>query len=243
MDSFEVQHFMTEERMKDQDRTLAQSLSDENGVMLMLANLQKTELQESIELLTKVQIDQLWLCLEKSSSNLMAKIEANAYNGQGNQGDLEIGLLLKIVACAEITLRLKNIQQNVHLEKTVSKIASLLLFPDSLTSSLRDAKITVSRFIESWWSDNNSSAIPSMVYLLPFLLMECLRPSVKAADFKRLWSVRGGFLLLDYRSESSLLIRELVMDTLVCPSFAASPVGEKLLAYFLMHENGKKMTV
>lgn len=225
--------------MKDQEK-LVQSLIDESSLVAAVSSLNKVELVEALELLTKSQLDQMWAHLDNSSSSLMAKIEAHAYQSDNAQNiDVEIGILLKIVACAEITIKQKNSQLNTHLEKTVSKIASLLLFPDSLTSNLRDAKVTVSRFIESWWSDNNSSAIAAMVYLIPFLLMECLKPTVKAADFKRLWNIRGGFLLLDYRSESSLLIRELVMDSLVCPSFAASPVGEKLLAYFLVHENGK----
>lgn len=215
------------------------SLLNEETAKEFLSLSNKNELQERIEIMTVVQLEQFWLVLDNLSTNQISFIDRCAQQmDQGQSVDSEMSCLLKIVACAESTMKLESKSLLPNLEKCISKIAVLLLYPNNLASNFKEIKITIARFIESWWSSNNAAAINSIVYLIPFLLIECLKPGVKAADFKRLWNIRGGFLLLDYQNESTFLIRELIMDALICPAFVNSPVGEKLLVYFLTLDKG-----
>lgn len=69
-----------------------------------------------------------------------------------------------------------------------------------------------------------------MVQTVPFLLVRALQTG-RAADVKRVFSMRQGLALLDYQDPSSDDIKRLMLRTMFCPSFLRVSEGRRFLAF------------
>mmetsp|Transcript_24585 Transcript_24585/g.40997 ORF Transcript_24585/g.40997 Transcript_24585/m.40997 type:complete len:1409 (-) Transcript_24585:124-4350(-) len=99
-------------------------------------------------------------------------------------------------------------------------------------------KSIISKISENWWINNLEGAEILIPQLLTYLLISSLDINGHDVDIKRLYSVRGGFFLLDFDEDSIVFTRDLILRCFVHPSFLKLNEGQKLLSFFLNLNQG-----
>jgi condensin-2 complex subunit G2 len=74
--------------------------------------------------------------------------------------------------------------------------------------------------------------------LLPFLLLASLSVAAIDADVKRVFQMRGAFLLLDFDDPSIESIKGLVLRCLIHPAYLRSTEGKRFLSFLFTINQG-----
>ena len=96
----------------------------------------------------------------------------------------------------------------------------------------------VASLCEFWWNQRFVDRESMVVQLLPLLLAKSLDEAAKKQDIKRLFHVRDGLDVLDWKDESSRDMRELLLRTVSTPLFLTTIEGKRLIStFFLLDES------
>jgi len=115
---------------------------------------------------------------------------------------------------------------------------NLLLVNDNDNSSeLKPIKMLISKASEYFWVHEEEGAEYLMPNLLTHLLMISLDVHGRDTDIKRVYSLRGAFLLLDFEDPSIDFLVSLIHRCFTHPGYLKGLEGRKLLA-FLLQSNG-----
>jgi hypothetical protein len=115
---------------------------------------------------------------------------------------------------------------------------NLLLVNDNDNSSeLKPIKMLISKTSEYFWVHEEEGAEYLMPNLLTHLLMISLDVHGRDTDIKRVYSLRGAFLLLDFEDPSIDFLVSLIHRCFTHPGYLKGLEGRKLLA-FLLQSNG-----
>lgn len=200
-----------------------------------------TEVKDSFEIFTKQQSGTFW---EFTYRNIKSCIERIVLRASECSDDV-----LSAEAEEDIT-NLKGVLFAISTFCTVSKAipASVLSILDtaqgiltlvSQSPLLQSLKASIAKLCEMWWLANEEGAENLIAQLLTYLLMSSLAIDGHESDIKRLYSLRSGFLLLDFEDTSSTFLRDLVERCFVHPAFLRCKEGQKLLAFLLTASQGK----
>ena len=82
---------------------------------------------------------------------------------------------------------------------------------------------------EFWWNHRFVDRECMVIQLLPLLLAKSLDESARKDDIKRLFQLRGGLSVLDWKDDSSHDMRELLLRTVSSPLYLKTNEGKKLI--------------
>lgn len=213
---------------------------DNFALVVEFLQSQKTDVKETFEILSRAQSTTFWNVVLSNVRSLMPII-SRLCNSPGVEGDSELEENLATMKC------ILNAMSAFCL---VSKFKPPALFDIILhsqnvlmcnknVSSLQNIKNSVSKLSELWWLNNEEGAENLMPQLITYLLMQTLGIDGHDVDIKRLYAMRGGFLLLDLEDNSSSFVRELIQRSFVHPSYLKVKEGQKLLAFLMNTNQGK----
>lgn len=198
-----------------------------------------SELKETFEILTKPQSNTLWDLLCSNNKTAIERLDAalNSFN-QGNTVPPESDVAtLRCVLDSIVCYCLVNKYKPASLFEILFS-AQNILTATSDDNGVMGLKVTLAKLYELWWLSNDEGAENLMPSLLTYLMMSALSVGAYDADIKRLYLVRGGFLLLDFDAESFSFVRDLLQRCFVHPSFLKVKEGQKLLAFLLNANEG-----
>ena len=89
---------------------------------------------------------------------------------------------------------------------------------------------TIADLCEFCWMHNFADRECLVIQLLPLLLTKSLNESAQTIDIKRLFQLREGFAVLDWKHESSRDMRMLLLRTVSSPHYLKNNEGKKLIA-------------
>jgi len=223
------------------NNNLMELLKQENfDLVVEFLQAQKTDLKETFEILNKVESTTFWNVVLSNVRSLMPVISqlcsASTLNGDN---ELEAHLVtLKCFLNAMSAFCLVSKFKPSALFDIILHSQNVLMCNKNVPS-LQNVKISVSKLSELWWLNNEEGAENLMPQLITYLLMQTLGIDGYDIDIKRLYALRGGFLLLDLEDNSSSFVRELIQRSFVHPSYLKVKEGQKLLAFLLNINQGK----
>ncbi len=88
----------------------------------------------------------------------------------------------------------------------------------------------IATLLTTAYSTNPASLLSLLPFLLPYLLLKCLEPSVRRSDIVALHGLRGAFGHFDYADETSASLVQLLARAAVHPPLLRSREGRQLLA-------------
>jgi len=112
-----------------------------------------------------------------------------------------------------------------------------LLVTDNNNSELMPIKILIAKTSEYFWVHEEEGAEHLMPNLMTYLLMTSLSMHGRDTDIKRIYALRGAFLLLDFEDPSINFLVSLIHRCFTHPGYMKVTEGRKLLA-FLLQSNG-----
>ena len=104
---------------------------------------------------------------------------------------------------------------------------SLLTFQHTTASHTQHRLATL---LTTAYTAHPSTLLPLLPFLLPYLLLKCLEPSVRRSDIVALHSLRSAFAHFDYADETSSSLVQLLARAAVHPPLLRSREGRQLLA-------------
>jgi len=216
---------------------------DDFAALIGFLQAQKSDLKETFEIFTKAQSINFWNVVLSNVRSLMPTVTEQC-NSANNFEENELEENLVAIKCVLSSLSAFCL---VTKFKPPAVFDIILLSQGVLTcnknlSVLTATKVLVSKLSELWWLNNEEGAENLMPQLITYLLMTTLGIDGHDVDIKRLYGLRGAFLLLDFENPSISFIRELIQRSFVHPSFLKLKEGQKLMAFLLNVNQGAHPT-
>jgi hypothetical protein len=117
-------------------------------------------------------------------------------------------------------------------------LCSILTFANYKEPAFVALKWDISDICFVCWKNNVEGSERLMTYLIPYLLMICSERNAKESDYKRLWEVRGGFMLLDFQHPASSPLKDLILECFKSSTGLIKKERKKVLLFFLAFEKG-----
>lgn len=207
---------------------------------LVLENLHasKSDLKETFEVFNKAQSSTFWNVVLSHVRGLMAEVSSQCDIKVGVDEALEQNLsTMRIILNAVSAFCLASKFKPSSVFDIILQSQAVLMCNKNLPSLL-PVKILVSKLSEIWWLNNEEGAENLMPQLITYLLMSTLGFEGHDVDIKRLYALRGAFLLLDFENSSISFIRDLIQRCFVHPSYLKVKEGQKLLSFLLNINQG-----
>lgn len=202
----------------------------------------ESDLKESFEILTKGQSNAFWDLLWSNNKTIIERIGSTAISfQQGNETPSESDVtILRCVMDSMMSYCQASKYKPASMFDILHESQNILTINCDNTGIVA-LKSVIGKLYELWWLNNDEGAENLMPSLLTYLMLNSLSAGAHDVDIKRLFLVRGGFLLLDFEAESFSFIRDLLQRCFVHPTFLKVKEGQKLLAFLLnVHEGNLK---
>ena len=200
-----------------------------------------SELKEAFEVFSKQQSVNFWNIISNKTKSCIDRIITRCELSCGNEttsaeGESDLATLKCILDTMSCYCAASNFKPPSILE--VLEHAHGLLTVTTASLSMLAIKFSLAKLCELWWLSNEEGAENLIAQLITHLLMAALSMDGRDTDVKRLYTIRGGFLLLDFEDESISFLRDLLHRSFVHPSFLRIKEGQKLLAFLIGSNQG-----
>lgn len=212
---------------------------DDFAAVIEYLQAQKSDLKETFEIFNKAQSTTFWNVVLSNVRSLMPIIvnQCSAVNcNVDNELEVNLSTMKCILGALSAFCLVTKFKPPAIFD--IILLAQGVLTCNKNLSVLSVCKSLVSKLSELWWLNNEEGAENLMPQLITFLLMTTLGIDGHDVDIKRLYGLRGAFLLLDFENTSITFIRELIQRSFVHPSFLRLKEGQKLLAFLLNVNQG-----
>lgn len=179
-----------------------------------------------IEFLDEVQLSMFW----KSLTDHLQSLNSNKSSETTTHDNL--------LSWIDTHMRKQNFKPCLQFLKVMESFVHLLARDNSRLSPL--SRIIIFRICEKLWCDEVSGADQLTLQVIPHVVMCCLTTNNNETDFKRLWTFRGVFTLLDFQLASAQPLENTLIRCLLRGALK-SRYGRKTMLYLLSLDNGEQV--
>ena len=201
----------------------------------------ESDLKEAFEIFTRVQCVDFWgtvkqnylLSIDKISNQICSNVESQLRDGfEADLCDFKAVMNGVSMFCQTSEFKPPSLFDMIYASQKV-------LTSKDVSPSVLAIKGLVAKLSELWWTNNEQGAEMLMPQLLTYLVIASLDINAHDTTIKRLYSLRGAFLLLDLEDPSCAYLRSFLLRCFAHPAYLKLREGQKLLAFFLSINQGK----
>lgn len=218
-----------------------------NQFDLLFKQLEIGGLPDTVDYLSNIEHDEFWKCINKYTKELIASL--NLDDGDDDDENnivveehteeqllLSISLLKQIIQIIPLYFKIKH--RSEYLLQTIQDLHDILIPLNDELFGATSLKTAISRICEHWWIKEENGAENLITQLIPFYLLTSLGPKSVDADIKRVFNIRGSFMLLDFDDPSIESISNLLVRCFINPSYLKVSEGRRFLAYLFSVNQG-----
>jgi hypothetical protein len=231
-------------KMEQKDLILTSLRS--NQFELLFKQLETGELPDTIDYLSNIEHGDFWKCINKYTNKLITSLHLDDVDDDDvednekiivvEQLSQSISFLKQIIQIIPLYFNIKH--RSEYLLQTIEDLHDILIpLNDELFGAV-SLKTSISRICEHWWIKEENGAENLITQLIPFYLLTSLGPKSVDADIKRVFNIRGSFMLLDFDDPSIESIRNLLLRCFINPSYLKLSEGRRFLAYLFSVNQG-----
>lgn len=183
-----------------------------------------------LEILDENQLLKFWKSLTDHLQSLNDKIYSETATHETNTLD-------NCLSWIDTHMRKQNFKPCLYFFKVMELFVHLLEINNRLSPLSRNI---ILKICEQLWCDEVSGADQLALQVIPHVVMCCLTAKSNEADYKRLWSFRGTFTLLDFQLASAQPLVNLLIKCLLRGALK-SKCGRKTMLHLLSMDNGERL--